>query len=282
MQVITGNYKETFRNPHIPDYSYVALPEYWQVPENERPNTIEGIREMFANPHDCIWEFKNWDKQTGKVNSRMIVKNVITDNGAISMLKNTWNSSGSAVAIFSHVVISPNGCSTKLTTATGTSPITSLAVTALPAAIANSATLTLGYNGSNPTTVTINNGGGYAIGATSLTVNSFTPAINFPIGTDLVAIPGVTDNPSSVSGTVDSGALSSGAFTYNATTGLGNRNVVISVTFTGTTGNAGTYTEAYTSNAGTIAANSTASHVIFPGFVLNSSTSETITLTEKA
>lgn len=282
MQIITGNYKEAFRNPYLPDYSYVALPEYWQLPEHERPNTIEGIREMLAKPHDCIWEFKNWDKQTGKVHSRMIIKNVITDNGAISMLKNTWNSSGGAVNIFSHVVISPNGCSTKLTSATGTSPITSIAVTALPAAIANSATMTIGYNGSNPATITINNSGGYSTGATSLTVNSFTPAINYPVGTDVVAIPSVTDNPSSVSGTVDSGALSSGAFTFNATTGLGNRNVVISVTFTGTTGNAGTYTEAYTSNAGTIAANSTASHVIFPGFVLNSSTNETITLTERA
>jgi hypothetical protein len=274
--------KEAYRNPHIPNYDYVALPDYWKLPESERPNTLEGILEVVAKPHECIWEFKNWNKKTGKVNQRLLCKNVVTDNGAISMLKNTWNSSGSAVSIFNHVVISPNGCATKLTAATGTSPITTLSVTALPAAIANGATMTLGYNGSNPTTVTINNSGGYAIGATSLTVNSFTPAINFPIGTDLVAIPSVTDNPSSVSSTVDSGPLSSGAFTYNATTGLGNRNCVISVTFSGTTGNAGTYTEAYTSNAGTITANSTASHVIFPGFVLNSATNESISLTEKA
>src|SRR5439155_8841610 len=137
--------------------------------------------------------------------------------------------------------------------------------------------MTLGYGGGTTQTVTLN--GAASLGATSITVTSFTPSINYPIGTNVVAIPSVTDNPSSVSGSVDSGALSAGAFTYNATTGLGNRNVVISVTFTGTTGNAGTYTEAYTSNAGTIAANSTASHVIFPGFVLNSSTSETITLT---
>lgn len=274
--------KAEYRNPNIPDYNHVGLPAYWDLSPEERPNTLAGIREILAKPHQCIWEFTNWDKKTGRVNHRMIRANVITDNGAISMLKNAWNSSGSAVSIFNHVVISPNGCSTKLTAATGTSPISTLSVTALPAAIANGATMTLGYNGSNPTTVTINNSGGYAAGATSLTVNSFTPAINFPIGTDLVAIPSVTDNPSSVSGTVDSGALSSGAFTYNATSGLGNRNVVISVTFTGSAGNAGTYTEAYTSNAGTIAANSTASHVIFPGFVLNSATNESLSLTEKA
>jgi len=140
--------------------------------------------------------------------------------------------------------------------------------------------MTLGYNGSNPQTVTLN--ATASVGNTSLTVVSFTPSINFPIGTDLVAIPSVTDNPSSVSGTVDSGALASGVFTYNPTTGLGNRNVVIAATIVGTAGNAGTYTEAYTSNNATIGTGTTASHIIIPGFVLNSSSNETLTLTEKA
>lgn len=270
---------------HLPEYKYASVPSYWRTKKGaerqRKPKSYEEILRL-TKRHECPWQFETWDTQTGELYERSVFKNVITDNGAISLLKNLWNSSGSAVPIMSHVVISPNGCATKLTSATGTSPITTLSVTALPAAIANGATLTLGYGGATTQTVTINNSGGYAIGATSLTVNSFTPSINYPVGTDLVAIPSVTDNPSSVSGTVDSGALSSGAFTYNATTGLGNRNCVISVTFVGTTGNAGTYTEAYTSNAGTIAANSTASHVIFPGFVLNSSTSETLTLTEKA
>jgi len=274
--------KEEYRNPCIPDYDFVALPEYWGLPEQERPNTLKGILEIVAKSHECIWELKNYNKRTGKVKQRTLCKNVITDNGGISLLKNLWNSSGSAVTIMNHVVASPNGCSTTLTSATGTSPITTLSVAALPAAIANGATMTIGYGGGTTQTVTINNSGGYSAGATSLTVNSFTPSINYPIGTALVAIPSVTDNPSSVSGTVDSGALSSGAFTYNATTGTGNRNVVIVATLTGTTGNAGNYTEAYTSNAGTIASNSTASHVIFPAFVLNSTTNESITLTERA
>lgn len=247
-----------------------------------KPRGFQEFIDMYDGPHKCWWELKNSDKLTGKVNQRIWVPNVITDNGGISMLKNTFNNAGSAVSIFNHVVISPNGCSTKLTATTGTSPITTLSVQALLAPISNGATMTLGFNGTNPTTVTINNSGGYAIGATSLTVNSFTPPINFPVGTDLVANPSVTDNPSSVSGTVDSGALSSGNFTFNATTGTGNRNVVIVVTFNGTTGNAGTYSEAYTSNAGTIASNSTASHAIFPGFVLNSGSNEQLTLTEKA
>jgi len=196
------------------------------------------------------------------------------------MLKNLWNSAGSAIAIGSHVTVSPNGFATKLTSATGVSPITTLSVTALINGLANSSTMTLGYNGATPQTVTLN-----AIanaGNTSLTVVSFTPSANFPIGTDIVAIPSVTDNPSSVSGTIDSGALSAGAFTYNATTGLGNRNVVIVATIVGTSGNAGTYSEAYTGNNATIGTGTTFSHIIIPGFVLNSSSNETLTLTEKS
>jgi len=264
---------------HLPEYKHVALPEYWKL--QKKPQTFQAVLKA-AKPHQCIWQLENWDTNTGEVFERNLVKNTVTDNGAISMLKNAWNNAGSAVGIFNHVVVSPNGCSTTLTSATGTSAITTLSVAALPVAIANGATLTIGYGGGTTQTVTINNSGGYSAGATSLTVNSFTPSINYPIGTALVAIPSVTDNPSSVSGTVDSGALASGAFTYNATTGLGNRNVVIVATETGTSGNAGPYTEAYTANAGTIAANSTGSHVIFPAFTLGASSSETLTLTEKA
>ena len=262
---------------HLPEFKYIAVPGYWR--KNSKPATFEEVVARSAR-HQCIWQLENWDATTGELWERACAHNVVTDNGGISMLKNLWNSAGSAVAIGSHVTVSPNGCSTKLSAATGTSAITTLSVNALPVALANGSTLTLGYNGSNPQTVTLN--ASASLGATSLTVVSFTPAINFPIGTDICAIPSVTDNPSSVSGTVDSGALSSGAFTYNATTGLGNRNVVIVATEVGTAGNAGTYTEAYTGNNATIGTGTTFSHIVIPGFVLNSSTNETLTLTEKA
>lgn len=270
---------------HLPDYKYASIPSYWKTKKGtarqRKPQSYEDVL-RFAKRHECPWQFETWDAQTGEVYERSVFCNTITDNGGISLLKNLWNSAGSAVSIMSHVVVSPNGCSTTLTSTTGTSAITTLSVAALPAAIANGATMTIGYGGGTTQTVTINNSGGYSAGATSLTVNSFTPSINYPIGTALVAIPSVTDNPSSVSGSVDSGALSSGAFTYNATTGTGNRNVVIVATITGTSGNAGNYTEAYTSNNAAIGTGTTASHVIFPAFVLNSTTSESITLTEKA
>lgn len=262
---------------HLPDFKYIAVPGYWR--KNVKPVTFEEVVARSAR-HQCIWHLENWDADTGELWERACHHNVITDNGGISMLKNLWNSAGSAVGIMSHVVVSPNGCSTKLSAASGTSATTTLSVQALAVGLANGSTMTLGYNGSNPQTITLN--ATASAGNTSLTVVSFTPAINFPIGTDICAIPSVTDNPSSVSGTVDSGALASGAFTYNATTGLGNRNVAISATITGTAVNAGTYTEAYTSNNATIGTGTTASHIIIPGFVLNSTTNETLTLTEKA
>lgn len=261
---------------HLPDYKYIAVPGYWR--KNVKPASFEEVVKG-SGRHQCVWQLENWDANTGEINERACAHNVITDNGGISMLKNLWNNAGSAIGIMNHIVVSPNGFATKLTAATGTSAITSLSVQALTVGLANGSTLTLGYNGATPQTVTLN--ATASAGQTTLTVVSFTPSVNFPIGTDIVAIPSVTDNPSSVSGSVDSGALAGGAFTFNATTGLGNRNVVIVGTETGTSGNAGTYTEAYTSNNGTIGTGTTASHIIIPGFVLNSSTNETLTLTEK-
>lgn len=265
----------------LPDYKHVVVPAYWQLPEQHRPKTFAEVKKL-ARVFDCLWEFLTWDALTGEIYERNIYKNVITDLGAQAMLNNTWNVAGATPTIYNHVVISPNGNSVLLTAATGTSAITTLSISALPASIANGATLTLGYGGSNPTTVTINHSGGYSAGATSIIVNSFTPAINFPIGTPVCQIPSVTDNPSSVSGSVDSGALSSGAFTAASGSGAGNRTRPIAVTFTGSSGNAGTYTEAYTSNNGTIGSGTTGSHVIIPPFTLGSGLNETINFTEAA
>lgn len=269
----------------LPDYKYVDVPRYWRRTDRKLrvklPQTLAEVRKL-APRGACLWEFLAWDAQTEEVYQRIIAENVITDLGAQAMLNNTWNVGGATPTIYNHVVINPNDNSVLLTAATGTSAITTLSISPLPSAIANGATLTLGYGGTNPTTVTINHSGGYSAGATSIIVNSFTPAINFPIGTPLCQIPSVTDNPSSVSGSVDSGALSSGAFTPASGSGAGNRQRLIAATFTGTTGNAGTYTGAYTSNNGTIGTGTTGSHVIIPPFTLGSGLNETINFSEAA
>lgn len=218
------------------------------------------------------------------VNSRLIAENIVTDNGGTALLKNTWNSAGSAVAIMNHILISfaNQGCTTQtgatINNASGAQ--TSIACAALPAAIPANATVSWSYGTTNAETWTVT-AAGAAAAATSIPVNSQTTAggHTHTAGDNIVPIPTVTDNPSSINNVADSGALSAGAFTFSGT-GAGNRQVQIVFTFgTGTT--AGNYTEAYTANSGTPAAGIYASHLIFPSQTINSTTSLQLTILEK-
>lgn len=69
---------------------------------------------------------------------------------------------------------------TSLTAATGTSAITSVSVQSTPIAIANGDTLQLNDGAGHTQNITVNHTGGYAAGSTSITVNSFTPSVNYP------------------------------------------------------------------------------------------------------
>src|SRR5205807_5471627 len=159
---------------HLPDFKYVAVPGYWRG--KQKPVTLEEVVKGSAR-HQCVWQLENWDANTGELHERSCTHNVITDNGAISALKNIWNSSGSAIAIMSHIVASPNGFAAKLSVASGTTVgTTSLSVQALVNGLANGSTITLGYNGATPQTITLN-----AIanaGNTTLTLVAFTPSAN--------------------------------------------------------------------------------------------------------
>ena len=66
--------KAEYGNPNIPAYDFVALPDYWELPEAERPNTLAGMLEIVAKAHECIWELKNYNKRTGRVNQRLLAK----------------------------------------------------------------------------------------------------------------------------------------------------------------------------------------------------------------
>jgi hypothetical protein len=230
---------------------------------------------------DGIWCVKTTDRFTGEVIREVWHLNVITDTGGIALLKNTWNSAGSAVAIFNQLAIAANAGSTTLTTALAANQtgVTSLAVQAVPASIPSGTTLTLGYGTSNTQTVTTS--ALTAAQATSISVTTFTVnATGFAIGQNVVPSPTTSDNPSSAPGAQYSGALSSGAFAYSGT-GAGNRQVVISYTFNGGSATAGNYTEIFTCNANPIVAGATATHLIVPPMALNSSTNLTVQATEK-
>lgn len=227
-----------------------------------------------------LWCLSLSDAKTNETIRELWTKNVIVDNGGTAMLKNTWNNAGSAVSIFNQIAIGLQAGSTTLTTAltNGQTGVTSLAVQALPAAIASGVTITIGF-GTGQTQNVVTNGTA-SLGATSITVNSFTSNAAYAIGTNVVPVPTTSDNPSGSTGAQYSGALSSGAFSFSGT-GAGNRQVVITYQFLGASTTAGNYTEAYTTNANPIASGSTASHLITAPMAVNTSTNLTVTITEK-
>lgn len=259
----------------------VTLPEYHRA--SVKPQNFADFCDMYDATEGPLglWCMQLSDRVTGEIVKELWTKNVVTDNGATAMLKNTWNNAGSAVNIYNQIAIAANAGSTTLTTAltNGQTGVTSLAVAALPAQIPSGTTLTIGYGTGqtqNVTTSAVANSG-----ATSITVTSFTSNAAYAIGTAVVPNPNVSDAPTSVSGAQYSGALSSGAFTFSGT-GAGNRQVVISFTFNGGSFTAGNYTEAYTANANPIAAaGNTASHLITTPMSLNTNTNLTVTITEK-
>lgn len=259
----------------------VTLPEYHKN-TSVQPLNFAAFCDMYeahAGPLG-LWCFQISDRYTGEVTKEIWTKNIVTDNGATGMLKNTWNNAGSAVAIFNQIAISAQAGSTTLQSAlsNGQTGITALTVAALPAAIPSGTTLTIGYG--TGTTQNVVTSALANSGATSISVTSFTANAAYSVGSNVVPVPTTSDNPSSVTGAQYSGALSSGAFTFSGS-GAGNRQVVISYTFNGGSFTAGNYTEAYTSNANPIVSGSTASHLITTPMALNGTTNLTVTITEK-
>jgi hypothetical protein len=218
--------------------------------------------------------------------SEVWARNIVTDNGALAMLKNTWYSSGSQVTIMDYILISFNNqayaVQTGATINTGSGAQTTIAC-AGGVQFANfgaTKAITWSYGTANAETWTTASGSPGNIGATSITVGSQTAgAVSHIAGDSIVPQPTTSDNPSSLTNAASSGALPSGDFAYSGA-GAGLRQVVISYTFSVATA-AGEYTEAYTANATSMAANASASHLIFPPQTINNTTSLAFTLTEK-
>jgi hypothetical protein len=259
----------------------VTLPDYYRCPV--KPLDFFSFCDMFDATLGPLglWCLKVSDRLTGEVLQEIWTKNIVTDNGALAMLKNTWNSAGGAIGIFNQIALAANAGSTTLTSAlaANTANVTSLSVAALPAGIPSGTVLTLGYGGSAPQNVTTS--AAASAGATSISVNSFTVnSTGFAVGANVVPNPTTSDNPSSVPGAQYSGALAAGNFTFSGT-GAGNRQVVITFTFNGSSFTAGNYTEAYTTNANPIASGSTATHLITTPMALNTNTNVSVTINEK-
>lgn len=288
----------------------INIPEYWRNTQ-VRPRGFAELCDMVETHGKItgIWCWEQWDPKTGEVRKREITRNVVTDHGAVNILASAIASASNS-SQWNDILITNNSGSTTLTTAltNGQTGVTSLAVAAIPAAIpldypapinTTPTQLQIGYGTGQTQTVTVN--AAATQGATSITTTSFTSNAAYAIGTNVVPLPNVGENPSNANLTANatsplssySGALSSGAFSYSATTGAGNRSCQISYTFAnstnGGTASNGGYSDAWLTNVSSGATNSTTgnfvgnyvAHEINSIMLINNSNNLTVTITIK-
>lgn len=294
----------------------INIPEYWQS-RSMRPR---GYREIVdaAETHGRItgiWELKQFDPKTGKIRQRIINKNVVTDHGAVNILASAIaNASNANPWNCLYINNNSGACQLNGALSTGTPIATgaNLPVQSLPADIpldypapigSTVTQLLVGYGQASPQTISMNAATTHNAGNVSLNVVGFTPSSNWANGSWVVPLPNVGENPSNgnltgnttTTGSVTqySGVISSGGFTYNATTGAGNRNVVITYTFAtaanGGSTAAGSYTDAWLVNVTSGATNTTSgnfvgnyvAHEINSPMLVNNSNNVQITVTIK-
>lgn len=239
-----------------PEELLVDYENYWKTPV--KPRNFEEFSRMYSaaeNGPAGLWEVVQWDPKTGRARKRVWSNKVLTDQGALNVLSGVINNAVASAA-FNNLYINNNDGSTTLTTAltNGQTGVTSLAVAALPAAIPSGTQIQIGYGTGQTQTVTTS--ASAAQGATSISVTSFTSNAAYAIGTAVVPVPQVTDNPTNTnlkanqSSVVEqySGNLSSGAFTNSgAASGAGNRWVQVAFVFKNSTNGGSTANGNYTS-----------------------------------
>ena len=256
----------------------INIPEYWKQ-RSVRPRGFAELCDMVETHGRItgIWCWEQWDAKSGEVIKREINRNVVTDNGAVNILASAIANASNANP-WNNLYINNNSGSTTLTTAltNGQTAVTSLAVAAIPAAIpldypapigSTVTQILVGYGTGQTQTVSMN--GAASQGATSLTTVSYTSNAAYAIGTAVVPLPNVGENPSNANLKANqssvleqySGVIASGGFTYAATTGAGNRSVTVVFVFKnatngGSTAN-GNYTDAWLVNVTSAAGNAT-------------------------
>jgi hypothetical protein len=235
---------------------------YWKTPV--KPRNFDDFSRMYSaaeNGPAGLWEVVQWDPKTGKAKKRTWSNRILTDNGAIQILTAAINNAVPA-AVFNNIYINNNDASTTLTTAltNGQTGVTSLAVAAIPAAIpttypspangSNSQAM-IGFGTGQTQTVTTASA---SQSATSITTTSFTSNAAYAIGTAVVPVPNIAENPSNANLKANqssvleqySGNLSSGAFTSTQTTGAGNRQMTVVFVFKNSTNGGSTSNGSYT------------------------------------
>lgn len=218
----------------------ISVPEYWAIAPRKRPTTFEGLlKRLHPARMSGIWCVQQTNNLTGDTEYLMVGGNAITDNGGIGALKNIFNASAGGIPVANIIAIDASlGIATVGAISSG-GTVTSITVTALTGPTIPSGTTLLinpggttnkllvsttqSITGAQTCTVTSTPGPVASIAASSFARYATASDV---LGTALSSMP--TTDVSSLSGASYTAALPSGQFTFNATTGSGNRNVVIS------------------------------------------------------
>jgi hypothetical protein len=204
---------------------------------------------------------------------RLIGKNVLTDSGALALLKDIG--SAAPTLFFNHLQLSANAATAQLSSAMSSTGLTSIPVVSGGTAFTNGMSITLGYGTANAETVTVNGT------STSTSIPCTATTKTHSSGDWVVQNPLTSDNPSSVTSGYDSGALASGAFTYSGT-GAGNRQVQVVYDFPANASAPGSgYTDLWIASAATITTGTTAAHLTRSPLLVNGSTGANVTYTDQ-
>lgn len=112
-------------------------------------------------------------------------------NAGITLLALAWQANGAQTAV-TYVAIGL-GCGTLATGLTSGTPYTALALAVgLTSSLSIGQSLTLVDSGGDSTTLTVASPGASG-GATSIPINSFTPSVNFAVGSGVSTTPAATD-----------------------------------------------------------------------------------------
>jgi hypothetical protein len=215
----------------------ISVPEYWNCAPRKRPRTYEGLIKR-VHRQAGIWCVQQTNTITGEVEILNVINNCLTDNGAIAALKNTINATSAGIGVANIMAIDASlGIATVGAISSG-GTVTSIPVTALTGPTIPSGTTliinpgqaskllvstTAAITGAGTCSVVSTAGPASAISAGSF--GRYATATDV-VGTALSSMP--TTDASSLTAPVSyTAALPSGQWTFTATTGSGNRNVVV-------------------------------------------------------
>lgn len=270
---------------------FVSIPEYWEIEPRKRPRTFQGLMKRIHRKGG-FWQVENRFDNGDLI--EQWCENAITDNGALSLFKNTMNASSAGIAVANIIAIDQSlGFAT---VGVGGIPsggtVTSVPIGSLTGPTIPSGT-TLVINPGQSNTLTIVTTSAITSSSSTVSCNSVTgPGSAIPAGTGIryaySSVP--TTDASSLSAPASyTSALPSGQFTINGS-GVGNRQMQVTTnsayTFSPTgspAATSGSYTSAWLVNANPVSSTSnTFIHVALDALIIiGTNSTGNVTIIEK-